>query len=155
MRPLQMRLGEIAVVLIYFGLIFTAVRAMVPTTVTEPEFWSKLGVVTLGAAILGLLCTSIPAICIRRGPARAFWIGFASFGWAFFLFGYGYYLAGRTHGRGVWIVTGGPGPQFSGDEPLWFTLLCTPLFAHIGGRIGKAMAGDGSPEETEVSRSGR
>jgi hypothetical protein len=65
--------------------------------------------------IVGMLCTSILGAFFRRGPDRAFWLGFAVFGWAYFV------------------------------VALVFSLRLFPIvgslpFAYIGGSIAKAFA---------------
>ncbi|QDV38248.1 hypothetical protein [Tautonia plasticadhaerens] len=156
MPAFRFRLGELVLVIVYLSLIFSAVRAVAPTTTMSPEFWAKLGGFAMTAVILGMLCSSIPAICTRRGSARGFWIGFASFGWAFFLIGFAQFLVGQLATQSTFMVRVGRGLLvFHGEESLWFTLLCTPLFAHVGGRIGQWMAGDRDEQGDGLSRSGR
>ncbi len=37
---------------------------------------------------LGSICFATVGAVLRRGPARAFWMGFALFGWAFFYYSF-------------------------------------------------------------------
>jgi hypothetical protein len=40
-------------------------------------------------AVLAILCTATLGGLVRRGPSRSEWIGFALFGWAYFLLHFG------------------------------------------------------------------
>ena len=50
---------------------------------------NDLWALTLPIVLLTMLLTAIPAAFFRRGPKRAFWTGFALFGWASFLLSFG------------------------------------------------------------------
>jgi hypothetical protein len=56
-------------------------------------FASPLIVAAGNTLICGLLLTSLLAAGYRTGPSRAFWLGFALFGWSYFL----YTLESRSH----------------------------------------------------------
>lgn len=49
------------------------------------EIWASL----LFTLEIVLLCFAIPSLLYRRGPSRAFWVGFAAFGWTYVVFCFG------------------------------------------------------------------
>jgi hypothetical protein len=45
-------------------------------------------ILTPSVPVLGLLCTAILGASLKRDEKRGFWLGFAVFGWAFFVVGW-------------------------------------------------------------------
>ena len=66
---------------------------------TPSEFWAA---VACGLAML-LLATATLAALVRQGPARAFWIGCAVFGWGYLYFGYETPSAWQYQSRTAWL----------------------------------------------------
>jgi hypothetical protein len=102
--------GFMAVVLLA-GIILATVKDY------PDPFTTALGFV-FALMVFGVLCTSILGILFRQGHRRAFWTGFAVFGWALLIFGFAI------------LVRSFPLPV------LWATL----PFAYLGGLIARGFA---------------
>jgi hypothetical protein len=76
MARFQFTLAQLMAALIYLGLGSAALR-------DADGLWASatftLSILTISTALVGAF--------VRRGPARSAWIGFAVFGWAYFLIG--------------------------------------------------------------------
>jgi hypothetical protein len=74
MSRLRYTLAQLMVIVLYVGLGFAAPR-------DADEFWASatytLAVIMITTAVVGAL--------VRRGRARAYWTGFAVFGWSYVL----------------------------------------------------------------------
>jgi hypothetical protein len=68
--------------------------------------------------IVGMLCTAILGAVFRRGPDRAFWLGFAVFGWVFFALALVFTLA----------------------QHRLFAIVGSLPFAYIGGSVARRFA---------------
>jgi hypothetical protein len=77
MKPQVTILGIMAVV----ALMATALVALRSTV----EIWASAHF----SLTLALLCTAIPGIAYSRGGRRAFWVGFAAFGWPYLFLCFG------------------------------------------------------------------
>ena len=82
MKRLQISIAALILVIVVFAFVLTALR-------TASDLWYG-DLYTFSAAIL---LTSVVASRFRRGNERAFWFGFAVFGWGFFLLGSGPWLS--------------------------------------------------------------
>jgi hypothetical protein len=80
-------------------------------------------------SVMGLLLTAIMAAIYRRGPTRAFWIGFSLFGWMSF----------------AWVLF------ILSNSPPWpepvipLLLLGVPPYAWLGGSIARKVALSAAP----------
>jgi hypothetical protein len=77
MKPRVTILGMMAVV----AVVATALVALRSTL----EIWAS----AYFSLTLVLLCTAIPGMTYRRGVRRAFWVGFAAFGWPYLILCFG------------------------------------------------------------------
>jgi hypothetical protein len=89
MKRLQISIAALILVIVVLAFVLTALR-------TASDLWYS-ALYTFSAAIL---LTSVVASRFRRGNERAFWFGFAVFGWGFFLLGSGPWLT-PFPGRGL------------------------------------------------------
>jgi hypothetical protein len=77
MKPRVTILGIMA----FVALVATSLVALRSTL----EIWAS----AYFSLSLVLLCTAIPGMAYRRGVRRAFWVGFAAFGWPYLILCYG------------------------------------------------------------------
>ena len=78
MKRLRLSILSLALVVVTFALAFTALR-------TASALWTS----TLYTFTMGMLLMAVIAARFRRGNEKAFWFGFAVFGWAVFIVGLG------------------------------------------------------------------
>jgi len=84
-----------------FFLVLTLVAFGLAATVSQSELAGSAAY----TVFLGLLCLSVAGAILRPLPARAFWLGFALFGWTYFLCEFESELPSPQSGFGGRILT--------------------------------------------------
>jgi hypothetical protein len=78
MKRLQITIAALTLIVVACAIALTALR-------TASDFWCS----ALYTLTVALLLFAVLAARYQRGNGKAFWFGFATFGFAFFLLGYG------------------------------------------------------------------
>jgi hypothetical protein len=129
---------------------------------------------------VGAICGATVGAILRRGPDRGAWLGFAVFGWAYFLLTLSPW--GGEHGLGTarfltrastalllqidpdlvdapiggveeFVVFAGTGKSRSYDHGIFHALLAV-VFAAVGALVGRVVAAPGDPKPSRPTTPG-
>jgi hypothetical protein len=78
MRRFRFSVRGLMMLIVFLGSAFAGLRSPTP-------FWANIWF----SLVLTVLVLAVPAAVYRRGERRAFWVGFATFGWVYFVLSMG------------------------------------------------------------------